>query len=190
MTIRTKWILPIVAAACAAAQTALPGLTISQAVAAALENYPSIRVTQEQMNSAAARIRLAQTAYLPHIDALAQVNRATRNTFYGLLLRQGIIPGVDGNPTDNLGSVWDSGAGVLVTWQPFDFGLRAANVAAAAAARHEAEAGLNRTRYEVAVAAADAFLTVLAADETAKAARASAASWETLARTIHGLVAA
>ena len=74
-------------------------------------------------------IRLAQTAYLPRVDGLAQVNRATRNTFYGLLLPQGVIPGVDGVPANNLGSVWDSGLGVLVTWQPFDFGLRAANVA-------------------------------------------------------------
>jgi outer membrane protein TolC len=35
-----------------------PGLTISEAVAAALRNYPSIRVSQEQMNAAAAGIRL------------------------------------------------------------------------------------------------------------------------------------
>ena len=77
------------------------------------------------MNAAAAGIRLAQTAYLPRVDGLAQVNRATRNTFYGLLLPQGVIPGVDGVPANNLGSVWDSGVGVLVTWQPFDFGLRA-----------------------------------------------------------------
>ena len=187
---RTKWILGILAAAGAAAQTAPPGLTVGQAVAAALRVYPSIRVNEEQMNAAAARIRLAQTAYLPHVDTLVQVNRATRNTFYGLLLPQGVIPGVDGVPSNNFGTVWDSGAGILVTWEPFDFGLRAANVAAASAARQEAEAGLRRTRFEVAVAAADAFLTALAAEETAKAARAAVSSWETLARTIHGLVAA
>ena len=124
-------------------------LTIAQAVEDALRNYPSIRVTQEQMNAAAAGIRLAQTAYLPRVDALAQVNRATRNTFYGLLLPEGIIPGVDGVPANNLGTVWDSGLGVLVTWQPFDFGLRAANVAAATAARERAQASVNRTRYDV-----------------------------------------
>ena len=68
-------------------------LTIAQAVEDALRNYPSIRVTQEQMNAAAAGIRLAQTAYLPRVDALAQMNRATRNTFYGLLLPAGHHPG-------------------------------------------------------------------------------------------------
>jgi len=175
-----------------AAQTTAPpgGLTIGRAVEDALRNYPSIRVTQEQMNAAAAAIRLAQTAYLPRVDGVAQINRATRNTFYGMLLPQGVIPGVDGVPANNLGSVWDSGVGVLVTWQPFDFGLRAANVAAATAARNLAQATMNRTRYDVSVATADAFLTVVAAQQTAQAARASVASWQILLKSIHAQVAA
>lgn len=174
------------------AQPAAPsgGLTVRQAVEEALRNYPSIQVTQEQMNAAAAGIRLAQTAYLPRIDGLAQVNRATRNTFYGLLLPQGVIPGVDGVAADNLGSVWDSGVGVLVTWQPFDFGLRAAKVASAMAIRNQAEATVNRTRYDVSVATADAFLTVIAAQQTAEAAGAAVDSWQVLLRSIHALVAA
>ncbi len=166
------------------------GLTIAQAVAAALRNYPAIRVTQEQMNAAAAGIRLARTAYLPRVDALAQVNRATRNTFYGLLTPQGIIPGVDGVNANNGGTVWDSGVGVLVSWQPFDFGLRAANVASRTALREQAQAALDRTRYEVAVEAADAYLTVVAAEQTAKAARAAVESWQVLLKTTHALVAA
>jgi len=165
-------------------------LTVGQAVEAALKNYPSIRVTQEQMNAAAARIRLAQTAYLPRIDGLAQVNRATRNTFYGLLLPQSVIPGVDGVAANNLGSVWDSALGVLVAWQPFDFGLRRANVAVATAARDQAQASMNRTRYEVSVATADAFLTVVAAQQTAEAARAAVDSWQILLKSIHALTAA
>ena len=175
-----------------AAQLTSPpaALTLRQAVDGAAKNYPSIRVTQEQMNAAAAGIRLAQTAYLPRVDGLAQVNRATRNTFYGLLLPQGVIPGVDGVKADNLGSVWDSGLGVLVTWQPFDFGLRAANVATATAAQNQAQATMNRTRYEVSVATADAFLTVVAAQQTAEAARASVGSWQVLLKSIRALVSA
>ncbi len=155
-----------------------------------MRNYPSIRVTQEQMNAAAAGIRLAQTAYLPRLDGLAQVNRATRNTFYGLLLPQGVIPGVDGVAANNLGSVWDSALGVLVTWQPFDFGLRAARVATAAAAHNQAQATMNRTRYDVSVATADAFLTVVAAEQTAEAARAGIDSWQVLLKSIHALTTA
>jgi outer membrane protein len=181
-----------VAVAAAWAQQATPpaAFTVSQAVEDALNNYPSIRVTQEQMNAAAAGIRLAQTAYLPRVDGVAQVNRATRNTFYGLLLPQSIIPGVDGVPANNFGSVWDSSLGILVTWQPFDFGLRAANIATASAARDQAQASMNRTRYDVSVATADAFLTVVAAQQTAQASRAAVDSWQTLLKSIHALVAA
>ena len=184
--------LPLMLAATALlrAQPATAEMTLKQAVDAALRNYPSIRVTQEQINAAAAGIRLAQTAYLPHIDGIAQVNRATRNTYYGLLLPQAIIPGVDGVKADNFGTVFDSGAGVLVSWQPFDFGLRRANVAAAEAVRDQAQAVLNKTRYEVEVATADAFLTVIAARQTAEAARAAEESWQILQRSIHALVSA
>jgi outer membrane protein TolC len=165
-------------------------MTLAVAVDAALKNYPSIQISQEQMTAAAAGIRLAQTAYLPRVDALAQVNRATRNTFYGLLLPQSVIPNVDGVASNNFGTVWDSGIGILVTWQPFDFGLRRANVAVATAAREQAQATLNRSRYDVEVATADAFLTVVAAEQTAQAAQAAVDSWQVLERSIHALVAA
>lgn len=170
--------------------SAAPGMTIAQAVETAVRSYPSVRVTQEQMTAAAAGIRLARTAYLPRVDTLVQINRATRNTFFGLLLPQSLIPSVDGAIVNNLGSVWDSGAGVLVSWQPFDFGLRAANVAAATAGRERAQATVNRTEYDVSVAAADAFLTVIAAQQTAQAARSAVDSWQVLLKSIHAQVAA
>jgi outer membrane protein len=179
------WLAGVLSAQQAPAPAAI---TIAQAVEGAVRIYPSIRVTQEQMNAAAAGIRLARTAYLPRVDALAQVNRATRNTFYGLLLPQSVIPGVDGVPANNAGSVWDSSMGVLVTWEPFDFGLRAANVSAAASARARAQAAVTQTQYDVSVATADAFLTVFAAQQTSLAARAAVDSWQVLLNSIHALV--
>ena len=117
------------------AQPAPPpaALTVMQAVQNALHNYPSIQVSQEQINAAAAGIRLARTAYLPRVDALAQVNRATRNNVFGLLLPQSVIPSMSGPVigSNNLGTAWGSAIGTLVTWEPFDFGLRRATVAAA-----------------------------------------------------------
>src|SRR5579863_4560869 len=143
-------------------------LTIRQAVEGALKNYPAIRVSQEQINAAAAGIQLARTAYLPRIDMLAQANRATRNNVFGLLLPQSTIPSMSGPVigTNNLGTAWGSAIGVLVTWEPFDFGLRQANVAAATAARQRQEAALQRSRFEVTVAAADAYVSLVAAQET------------------------
>src|SRR5215475_6737520 len=162
------------------------GLTLPQAVEDAEKNYPSIRVSQEAINAAAAGIKLARTAYLPRVDALAQVNRATRNNIFGLLLPQSVIPPISGPVlgTNNAGSVWGSALGGLVTWEPFDFGLRRANVGVAEAARAQSEATLNRTRFDVAVSAADAYLTLAAAQETVRAAQAGVDRAQTVAQTI------
>ncbi|HLJ50761.1 MAG TPA: TolC family protein [Bryobacteraceae bacterium] len=173
----------------AGAAAAAP-LTITQAVDQAVRNYPSVRVSQEQLNAAAEAIRLARTAYLPRADAMAQVNRATRNNIFGLLLPQGVIPSISGPVlgTNNFGTAWGSAVGVLVSWEPFDFGLRRANVATAAAARAQSEAALKRTQYDVAVATADAFLTMVAAQQTVRAAQAGVDRAQTVFRTINAQV--
>jgi outer membrane protein TolC len=156
-----------------------------------LHNYPAVRVSQEQINAAAAGIRLARTAYLPRVDAVAQVNRATRNNVFGLLLPTGgVIPSMSGPVigSNNFGTAWGSAVGGLVGWEPFDFGLRRANVDAAAAARAQTEAALHRTEFEVAVATADAYLTLAAAQETVRAAQAGVDRGEATLRTIQALV--
>jgi outer membrane protein len=167
-------------------------LTLTQAVEVALKNYPSIRVSQEQINAAAAAIRLARTSYLPHVDAVAQMNRATRNNVFGMLLPQSVIPSISGPVlgTNSLGSAWGSAVGGLVSWEPFDFGLRQANVGIAQAARIQSEASLKRTQFEIAAATLDTYLTLAAAQETAKAAQAGVARAETIVRTTRAQVAA
>jgi outer membrane protein TolC len=179
------------AAALPGQQSAPPsGLTLNQTVQNALRNYPSIRVSQEQINAAAAGIRLARTAYLPRVDMLAQANRATRNNVFGLILPQSVIPSMSGPAlgTNNFGTAWGSVIGTLVTWEPFDFGLRRANVAAATAAQTHQEATLKRTQFEVTAAAADAYVTLIAAQETVRAAQAGVHRAEVLVRTIGALV--
>jgi outer membrane protein len=181
----------VVVGALPAQQAAPPAeLTLSRAVDDALKNYPSIRVSQEQINAAAAGIQLARTAYLPRIDLLAQANRATRNNVFGLLLPQSVIPSMSGPVlgTNNFGTAWGSAIGTLVTWEPFDFGARRASVAAATAARVQSEATLKRTQFDVTVAAADAYVTLIAAQETVRAAQACVDRTEVLARTIGALV--
>src|SRR5207247_4140545 len=101
-------------------------------------------------------------------DSLAQVNRATRNNVFGLLFPQGVIPSISGPVlgTNNFGTAWGSAVGGLVTWEPFDFGLRRASVSAATASKTRSEATLKRTQFDVAAATADAYLTLAAATET------------------------
>ena len=192
-TCAARWLsatFAVVAALPAQQATTPPGLTLSQAVEGALRNYPSIRVSQEQINAAAAGIQLARTAYLPRIDMLVQANRATRNNVFGLLLPQGTIPSMSGPVlgTNNFGTAWGSAIGALVTWEPFDFGLRKASLNAASAARVQQEAALKRTQFEIAVAAADAYVTLIAAQETVRAAQAGVDRAEVLSRTIGALV--
>ncbi len=150
-------------------------VTISEAVAAASKNYPSIRITQEQARAAAAQIQLARTSFLPKVDAVAGLNRATRNNTFGLLLPSQVMAPISGPAlfTNTMSSVWGSTVGILVSWEPFDFGLRKAQVDVADAGRKKAESSIARTEFEIAQLAADTYLTLLAAEETSKAAGAS-----------------
>jgi outer membrane protein TolC len=167
-------------------------VTITEVVQSALRDYPLIHVTQEELNASAANIRFARTAYLPRADGLVQVNRATRNNVFGTLLPQSTLPSMSGPVigTNNGGSVWGSATGLLVSWQPFDFGLRHANVEAARAGRDKADATSQRSQLEVATAAADAFLTLIAAGQTEKAAAAAVDNWDVLLKSIHALASA
>jgi outer membrane protein len=176
----------------AQAQQVETPLTLSSVVEDAAKNYPAIQISQEELNAAGARIRLARTAYLPRVDALAQFNRGTRNNVFGSLLPQGVIPSMSGPVigTNNGGSVWGSATGLLINWQPFDFGARSASVRAAQAGRDRAFAASLRTQLEVETASADAYLSVIASLQMQKAAQTAVDNWEILRRSIHALAAA
>jgi outer membrane protein len=167
-----------------------PSLTINQAVLQALDNYPAVRSSLEQVSVAAAEISLARTAYLPRADFLGEVNRATHNNVFGMVLPQSVIPNISGPVlgTNSLSSVWGASVGSLVTWEPFDFGLRKANVEVAGSVREQLAAEVNVTRLQVGTAAADGFLTVLAAQETVTAAKAAVDRATVLNQAVEALV--
>src|SRR5262249_3601336 len=85
-------------------------------------------------------------------------------------------------------SVWGSAAGVLLSWEAVDFGQRKASVDVARARTSGAKAQAALTELDVASAAADAFLTVLAANETVRAARANVDRLQVFANTVGTLV--
>jgi outer membrane protein len=169
-----------------------PSLTLNfeQAVELALKNYPAIRAAQAQRQAAEAGVELARTNYLPRADMLWQQNRATRNNVFGMLLPQSVIPPISGPQLDStsMSSAWGSAGGLLVSWEPFDFGLRKSNVELARAMSRQANASEAVTRLDVSAAAADAFLTLLAAEQTVEAAQANVERAETIARAVHALV--
>jgi outer membrane protein TolC len=81
-------------------------------------------------------------------------------------------------------SVWGSAGGKLLSWGPFDFGLRKSNVELARAVGRQASANEAVTRLDVAAA----FLTLLAADQTLEAAQAGVECAEIIARAVRALV--
>jgi len=135
-------------------------------------------------------VSLSRTAYLPRTDLLWQSNRATRNNIFGLLLPQTVIPPLTGpvlSSTSDRG-VWGSAAGILVSWEPFDFGYRGATVDVARAAQGRANAELSLTKLDVAGAVGDAFLRLAAAQQEARAAQADVDRRQVLATSVHALV--
>jgi outer membrane protein len=150
-------------------------LTLTDAVQLALKNYPGIAESRARVRAADAAVDVAKMAYVPRLDAVWQENRATSNNVFGLLLPQAVIPPISGPvlATHLYDGVWSSAGGVLLSWEAIDFGVRRAAVDASRAQSTVAQARRDLTELEVAGAAADAFLTVLAADEGVRAARAN-----------------
>jgi outer membrane protein len=165
-------------------------LKLSAAVDQALSNYPSVRASRAQAAAAEAGVDVARTAYLPRMDMLWQENLATRNNVFGLLFPQSVVPPISGPQLDreSLRGAAGSAGGLLFSWEPFDFGLRRANVDLARAARKQAGVGVEVTRLDVAYTAADAFLAVIANDQIVRAARASVERMEVFAKAVQALV--
>lgn len=191
ITVGTAFLI-LLAALASTAQSDKPQektFTLEEAVNFALKNYPAVRAAMERENAARAGVSLARTRYLPRLDSLWQSNRATRNNIFGLLLPQSLVPSISGPvlATSNNDSVWGSAGGLLFSWEPFDFGYRRAATRAAQAADHQASAEEAMTRLEVAAAAADAFLALLAAQERVRAGQADVERWQVLAKAVHVL---
>lgn len=180
----------ISAAQAAATQSPQARLTLARALAMADAHYPQIRVALEEQTGARAEIAVARTAYLPRADMLWQTNRATANNIYGLLLPQSVIPPISGPvlPSDNTRSAWSSAGGTLLSWQPFDFGLRRAQVNVAREGAAAATAGLNLTRLDVEFATANAYFDLATARQLVVTAQANVYRLQVFANAVHVLV--
>lgn len=164
-------------------------LTLPHALAMADAHYPRVRAALEQLIAANGDVSVARTAYLPRMDTLWQTNRATANNIYGLLLPQGVIPPISGPvlPSDNTRSAWSSAGGALLSWQPFDFGLRRAQVNVTRKGAEAASESLNLTRLDVEFATANAYLDLAIAKKLAATAQASVERLQVFANAVHVL---
>src|SRR6266700_5626979 len=164
--------------------------TLEDAVDFALKNYPAVRASLERLRSAEAGVGLARTSYLPRTEVLWQSNRATDNNIAGLVIPNSVIAPISGPVTlsPSNGSAWGSAGGLLFSWEPLDFGYRGARVNAARAVQNRAAAESSLTRLDVSVATVNAYLTVLAAEQTVRAAQADVERREMLTKSVHVLV--
>jgi outer membrane protein TolC len=163
---------------------------LDEAVTFALKNYPAVRAALERTRAAEASVGVARTSYLPRTDVMWQTNRATDNNITGLLIPNSVTAPITGpvplSPSNQ--SAWGSAGGLLFSWEPLDFGYRGAKVDAARAVQNRASAEGSLTRLDVSVATVNAFLTLLAAEQTARAAQADVDRRETFAKSVHVLV--
>ncbi|MBS1808627.1 MAG: TolC family protein [Acidobacteria bacterium] len=165
-------------------------ISLQSAVERALQNYPAIRAAQAQAQSAIAGVDLARVALQPKVDFLWQQNLASRNNVFGLLLPQATIPAISGPAlgTGSFASTFGSATGVLVSWEPFDFGQRKATVGLAQAASNQANSNIAVTKLDVAATAADAFLACLASDQAIRIVQANVERLKIFSQAVHVLV--
>ena len=154
-------------------------LTLEDALNYALQHYPAVRASLEQVSAARAGVTLARTQYLPQLNGVYQVSRATQNQVNGIWLPTPITPSVEGPIGPASGqSFWNSQAAALFSWEPLDFGLRSANVAQARSAEVKSQADLALTQLQVATAVGNYFLLAVANQRVVLAAQANVDRWQ------------
>ncbi|MBZ5543661.1 MAG: TolC family protein [Acidobacteriia bacterium] len=173
-----------------ASNSAVEVFTLERAIQYAREHYPAVRASVERIQAAQGGVSLALTNYLPSVNTLWQSNRATANNIVGLLLPQGVISSISGPvlPHTSDRGVWGSAAGVLWSWEPFDFGYRRATVNVARAGENIARSQSDLTQLDVATGAAQAFFSLLAAEQVVRTAQANVNRWEVFDKSVHVLV--
>jgi outer membrane protein len=164
-------------------------VTIDQAIDYALQNYPAVRASLEELSAAHAQIGLARTAYLPQLSGIYQDSRATQNQVNGIWLPTPFNPAVEGPVQPYTGqSFWASQAAALFSWEPLDFGLRSERVDRARSAEDKSKADLALTRLQIAAAVGNYFLLAAASEQATAAAQANVERWRVFAQSTHTLV--
>src|SRR5215472_16106285 len=164
-------------------------LTLALVIQEAEAKYPAIRAAQEQQEAARNAIGVAKTAYLPRADVLWQMNRATTNRPNVSLVPQPIVP-VPAPPARPVTghSDWNTATGVLLAWQPFDFGVRRSQVGVAKYGYEAAQHATDLSRLDVESAAAGAYLDVVAAQQMVAVQQAIVNRMGTFAKNVQVLV--
>ena len=150
-------------------------ITLGQAIEYALEHYPAVRESLAKQQEAQSGIDLAETTYLPKVEIGFQGSRSTFNNVSGMFFPNSVIQPISGPDLgrNSYGSSWGSTAGILLAWEPFDFGLRSAKVSTARAMERHSQAFVDLTQLEVALVVGKAYIDVSMAQESRQAMQAN-----------------
>lgn len=165
-------------------------VTLPQVVALAVRQYPQVEVARQTAAAGRDATLLARLAYLPRLRLYGQLNRATDNNLGGLLFPNP-LPVISGPVLpSNSQSFWGSTIGAAMTWEPYAFGRRRAEIARARFRALSARERYRLARLRAGTAAAGAFLAVLGAGQELRVSRSDVRRWRAVDRTVHALVAA
>jgi outer membrane protein TolC len=172
-----------------AAEPRLQHMTLEQAVVHALAHHPRIRAAVAAEQAAAAGADEAGLKRLPHAGLSAELNRSTGNTAPGTFFYAEGLPPIAGAPRGRTfdSGAWQTGVGAWAQWDALSLLREASSIDAALAVHGEAHAEDSLARLEVGFSAADAFLLLLEAQETVRAALANidrAQTVETVVKTL------
>jgi outer membrane protein len=157
----------------ARAQTSSPApmnadsvLTLSDAIRLADANFPVLRARDEDARAADEALALTRATYLPSVDVGGQVSLATDNNLTGLYFSQSVIHPISGVVRLESGSntVWGSAVGASLTWSPFTFGRREAEVRAAHSESARASGTATGQRFQHQLDVGALYMTVVAAE--------------------------
>jgi outer membrane protein len=166
-------------------------VTIRTAVEFAADNYPNILKSQAQLRAAQKNVKVQKlNEYLP--DSLMQYQEvmASHNKLSQVFYGSPVFPAVAGPGFSNVNMdpVFFSSGGFSVDWAPLDFGLHKARIVMAKDQYQQAVAQFAATRLDVCLAAANAYLDSLVAEEQLRAARQNQTSFSQFAEIVHAQV--
>ena len=165
-------------------------MTLDEAVRFALEHHPGLDGATARAAAARAAREAAEASHLPSLDVEAQIVRATGNVVAGSTFPMAGVPGISGpvGTTSLNGGAWGATT-ALVSAMPLTGFVRANRITSARTATESAaREGVAVARLDVAFDAASAYLRVLAASATLRAAQAGVRRAETLRSTTDALV--
>jgi len=147
--------------------------TLEAAISFAVKNYPAMRIAAAKIAAATAETGVTRTAYMPRSDFFWQNNWATANQQMGLFFPMpGLLPVAGGYPRQNWQAGFGNYGGLVTSVTAYDFGYRRTRMQASRANEKTALANQQLTEFDVAAAAANAFLQAVTAQSLVKTAEA------------------